>query len=126
MHQRDLGKQGAPGKASLNWDSWTGNARPNEPRSNPHPSAASIGMICIAVLVQRASDKSPAVRSKALSHLAGVISSALENSAESLLTNLRHVSLQTNRSLSNTVVFSVPRENVAGGDDISIKGHVGQ
>lgn len=56
--------------------------------------AATTGQIIVAVLVQRASDKSPAVRSKALAGLAGLVTEWLERKESSQIAQLRQVSLQ--------------------------------
>lgn len=48
--------------------SWTGIGPGGEPLT-----AAPWGVVCLAVLVQRGSDRAPAVRSRALSHLAAVV-----------------------------------------------------
>ena len=62
------------------------------PSHNMQSPAASPGMICIAILIQRSSDKSPAIRSKALSNLAGILRCAVEDGKEEYLTAFRHVS----------------------------------
>ena len=41
-------------------------------------SPAPWGIVCLAVLIQRSSDKSAVVRAKALSHLGSVISAAID------------------------------------------------
>ena len=53
--------------------------------------AASCGQICVAILAQRASDKSPAIRSKALAGLAGIVSACMERKEDALLVQLRQV-----------------------------------
>lgn len=57
----------------------------------PGQAAATIGMTCIAILAQRSSDKSPAVRAKALASLAAVASAELSASSPIRLTQLREV-----------------------------------
>ena len=53
--------------------------------------AASCGQICIAILAQRASDKSPAVRSKALAGLASILSAWMARKEDAQLVQLRQV-----------------------------------
>lgn len=45
-------------------------------------SPAPWGIVCLAVLIQRSSDKSAVVRAKALAHLGTVISDAVGGGAE--------------------------------------------
>ena len=56
--------------------------------------AASCGQVCVAILAQRASDKSPAVRSKALAGLAGIVSACMDRKEDALLMQLRQVTRQ--------------------------------
>lgn len=65
--------------------------RTQGPKLGANSAAASCGMVCVAILVQRSSDKSPAVRSKALTSLAGYIIGYIEGRGEEHSMQLRHV-----------------------------------
>lgn len=89
--QKDVSPQETSAKETLQ------NSELSEPatlRQLPysHAAAATCGMICIAILVQRSSDKSPAIRSKAITCLANLIAGCVSRYGKELLMQLRHVS----------------------------------
>lgn len=66
-----------------------GGVAPPNPGAQQQPACA--GVILLAVLAQRASDKAPAVRAKAISALAAIVASSLDADDSDLAFQLRQV-----------------------------------
>jgi hypothetical protein len=70
----------------------------------PHVQHASPGATCLAILLQRCSDKSAVVRAKAMSNLAGVVIDQLRSGGHSFRQVCRSQYADTMRCLRNSTV----------------------